>query len=303
MGSIPETIRSDSARLRQILMNLLGNAVKFTESGGVCLIVRLLDSPDSPNPHIGFEVLDTGQAMTAEQVSKIFVPFSQADTSATRRFGGTGLGLAISRRLAEALGGTVIGEGRPEGGNRFLATVETGPLHDIPMFSNLSESLHPPKTTEQPATPLIVRLSGRILLVEDGLDNQELIAFLLERAGASVDIAENGQIGIDKAVKARNTQKPYDCILMDMQMPVLDGYTAVRQLRAMGFSTPIIALTAHAMSNDRDKCLNAGCNDYLSKPIKREAMFRMVANYTKPSPSSLCGESDELVQDSESKKE
>jgi two-component system, sensor histidine kinase len=278
-GPIPKTIDSDPTRARQILMNLVGNAVKFTESGGVCLIIRLIEPPNDPNPHIGFEVLDTGTAMTREQLAKVFKPFSQADTSATRRFGGTGLGLVISRRFAEALGGTVSGEGRPEGGNRFLATIETGPLDGIPMLTDLSESLAPPEHREHQRPPEATQLFGRILLVEDGLDNQELIAFLLERAGASVEVADNGQIGIDKAVEARDSHTPFDCILMDMQMPVLDGYSAVRRLREMGFCTPIIALTAHAMSADREKCLAAGCSDYLSKPINRAVMFEVVAHH------------------------
>jgi CheY-like chemotaxis protein len=279
VGSIPETISSDAKRLRQILMNLVGNAVKFTESGGVLLVVRMIDPPDVPRPRLGFEVLDTGVAMTPQQLANVFKPFSQADTSATRRHGGTGLGLAISRRLAEALGGTVLGEGRPEGGNRFLATIEAGPLHGVRMLTNITESLHPPEKEHHRPPQAKIHLSGRILLVEDGFDNQELVAHLLRRAGASVDVADNGRIGIDKAVSARDAQRPYDCILMDMQMPVLDGYAAARQLRDMGFSVPIIALTAHAMSSDREKCLEVGCTDYLSKPIDRAEMFRVVAGH------------------------
>lgn len=279
VGDIPETIQSDPTRLRQILMNLVGNAVKFTESGTVRLVVQMADSPQSSNPHIRFEVLDTGTAMTPQQLSIVFKPFTQADTSTTRRFGGTGLGLVISRRLAEALGGTVIGEGRPEGGNRFIATVEAGSLEGVRMLRDLSETMYSTNSDKDHPAGAAIHVTGRILLVEDGADNQRLISFVLRKAGATVIVAENGQIGIDRLIEARDARCPFDCVLMDMQMPVLDGYEAVRRLRATGCATPIIALTAHAMRGDRERCLGVGCNDYLTKPIDRDELLQAVTRH------------------------
>jgi len=267
--SIPETIRTDPTRLRQILINLLGNAVKFTELGGVRLVVQLIDSTDASNPHMGFEVIDTGVGMTPEQWAAIFQPFAQADNSMTRRFGGTGLGLTISRRFARMLGGDIRGKSTPQKGSSFLVTIETGPLKGIHMLDPASEAVRPiDKMSSDTATP-DTRLAGRVLLAEDGPDNQRLIAFLLRNRGASVTVAEDGQIAIDKYSQAHDAGEPFDCILMDMQMPILDGYGAARQLRAIGCRTPIIALTAHAMRGDRDKCIDAGCDDYLTKPIDR----------------------------------
>ena len=278
-GPIPETIHTDPTRLRQILINLLGNAVKFTHAGGVRLVVRMMDPIDTPNPHIGFEVIDTGVGMTPEQRTSIFKPFSQADTSMTRRFGGTGLGLTISRRLAQMLGGDIFCKSDPGKGSSFLVVVETGSLAGIRILDATDEAIR--GKVEQPSKveTAKIRLSGRVLLAEDGPDNQRLIAFLLRQRGAMVEVAENGQVAVEKTLQARDAGQPFDCILMDMQMPVLDGYAATRQLREAGCRLPIIALTAHAMRGDRERCLEAGCDDYLAKPIDRAELIQQMARY------------------------
>jgi two-component system, sensor histidine kinase len=278
-GPIPETIHTDPTRLRQILINLLGNAVKFTHAGSVRLVVRMMDPTDSPNPHIGFEVIDTGVGMTPEQRTTIFKPFSQADTSMTRRFGGTGLGLTISRRLAQMLGGDIFCETVPGNGSSFLVVVETGPLTGIRILEANDEAIRTKVEHTSKVEKAETRLSGRVLLAEDGPDNQRLIAFLLRQRGATVEVAENGQIAVDKALHARDAGEPFDCILMDMQMPVLDGYGATRQIRQAGCRLPIIALTAHAMRGDRERCIEAGCDDYLAKPIDRPELLRQMARY------------------------
>jgi len=278
-GPIPDFIQSDPTRLRQILINLLGNAVKFTELGGVRLVVSLLDSPETPNPRIGFEVIDTGVGMQPEQMSSLFKPFAQADTSMTRRFGGTGLGLAISKRLAQMLGGDITGTSVVGKGSSFLISIETGPLEEIRMSDGFTKVL--PVTTDAPSDKPAAdsQLSGRILLAEDGIDNQRFITFVLKKAGVQVTVADNGQIALDYVHSAHEEENPFDVILMDMQMPVMDGYTAASRLRSEGYRGPIIALTAHAMAEDRQKCLDAGCNDYATKPIDRQSLLRTVAQW------------------------
>jgi two-component system, sensor histidine kinase len=278
-GAIPETIHTDPTRLRQILINLIGNAIKFTEQGSIQVVVRMMDPPESTNPHIGFEVIDTGVGMTPQTRASIFKPFSQADSSMTRRFGGTGLGLTISKRLAQMLGGDIISESALDKGSSFLAIVETGSLIGVTMLDSVEEAVAMQMEESTEAEAADGRLRGRILLAEDGVDNQRLIAFLLTQRGAMVAVAENGQIAVDNFFHARDTGEPFDCILMDMQMPVLDGYAATRRLREVGCQIPIIALTAHAMRGDRERCIQAGCDDYLAKPVDRAELIARVAHY------------------------
>ena len=288
LGPIPETIHSDRTRLRQILMNLIGNAVKFTELGGVRLEVRMLDPPDAAHPRIAFEVIDTGIGMTPEQVAAIFKPFAQADSSMTRRFGGTGLGLAISKRFAQMLNGDITLESELGKGSRFLVVIETGPLEGVRMLNGGKEALRAPAEQVTDAERASAGLSARILLAEDGPDNQQFLMFVLKKAGAAVTLAENGQIAVEKALQAQHAGQPFDVILMDMQMPVLNGYEATRRLRQAGLHTPIVALTAHAMRGDQEKCLEAGCDTYATKPIDASALIQLVARYSRtPSEMSL----------------
>jgi len=281
-GSIPETIRTDPTRLRQILINLLGNAIKFTETGAVRLFTRLVD--DGNAPFLQFDVTDTGRGMSDEQVAKLFQPFMQADTSTTRKFGGTGLGLTISKRFAELLGGEITVVDSELGvGTTVRATVSTGPLDSVAILEDPMSA-----TVVDDVANTVVKIAPsdlhglRILLAEDGPDNQRLIAFVLKKAGANVTVKENGKLAVDAALDAMNgrreadPQHPFDLILMDMQMPVMDGYEATGQLRQKGYTGPIIALTAHAMDGDRDKCIKAGCDDYATKPIDRNTLIDLI---------------------------
>lgn len=266
--SIPDRIVSDPTRLRQILLNLVGNAAKFTAAGTITVRVRVDRS--SAEGLIRMEVEDSGSGMTAEQAAPLFRPFIQADASVTRKHGGTGLGLNISRRLARMMGGDVrLDYSEPGRGSRFVVELplmtsdQSQPVHDLSAFSNSTDSLH-----EAPNA-----IKGRILLAEDGEDNQHLISFHLSRAGAEIDIAENGLIALEMLRAAEAKGNPYDLLLTDMQMPEMDGYTLARTLRSEGYVGPIVALTAHAMADDRRKCLEAGCDDYATKPIVKFALL------------------------------
>ncbi len=278
IGKLPRTITTDPTRLRQILINLIGNAIKFTETGGARLIAQFVESP-SEGPAIRFDVVDTGIGMSAEQVACLFTPFQQADASMTRRFGGTGLGLTISKRLAVMLGGDIAVESELGKGSAFHVTVATGPLEGVEFIDyaeQVSAPLTPPETQ---ATPEPSRIEARILLVEDGPDNQRLISFLLRKAGAEVSLAENGAIAVEQVLSARDQGMAFDIILMDMQMPIMDGYQATRTLREKGYTGPIIALTAHAMEGDREKCLAAGCDDFATKPIDRKRLLATISRF------------------------
>jgi PAS domain S-box-containing protein len=284
-GPVPDSITTDPTRLRQVLINLLGNAIKFTESGRVHLVVGLVDPPvgDEGGGSSGllrFDVTDTGAGMSAEQSAKLFSPFAQADSSMTRKFGGTGLGLAISKRLARMLGGDVVlVRSAPGAGTMFRATVATGSLIGVEMARRTAQDTAVTPEPRGHTMPKDVALSCRILLAEDGPDNQRLISFILKKAGADVSVAENGKLAMEGALAARQDEKPYDVILMDMQMPVMDGYEATRRLRKRGYTGAIIALTAHAMTSDRKKCINAGCDDYATKPVDRAELLQKIAHW------------------------
>ena len=279
-GDVPDTISTDPTRLRQVLINLLGNAVKFTDQGAVTLTLR---RPDLQSGMVAFEVADTGIGMTPEQLSRLYQPFMQADMSTTRRYGGTGLGLAITRRCVDILGGTIAVRSAPGSGTSFTFTIDAGDLQGVqPARLRSGESaegeggpLRLPSAVRQP-------LSGvRVLLAEDGLDNQRLIRFHLERAGARVDVVDNGAKAVERVQDSSRLER-HDVVLMDMQMPVMDGYEAVRRLVAAGERVPIIALTAHAMPGDREKCVEAGCHDYLCKPVDARALIAAIRHAIAP---------------------
>ena len=254
-GLTPAVIHSDPTRLRQILINLVGNAIKFTEVGKVRVVTRLVGE-NGTEPLLQFDVIDTGIGMTEEQQSRLFRPFTQADTSTTRKFGGTGLGLTISKRLTDLLGGTIsISSVRGEG-TTFTLTVATGPLDGVDMLQSFNEADSSAKTTVKKRDG--IKLNCRILLAEDGPDNQRLIAFALKKAGAEVEVADNGQIAADMALEQLRAGQPFDVILTDIQMPVLDGYGATAKLREEGYTGPIIALTANAMEGARENAWPPG---------------------------------------------
>jgi signal transduction histidine kinase len=277
---IPVTIRTDPIRMRQVILNLVSNAIKFTEMGGVRIVVRY---EDGTQPVLHYDIIDTGMGLTSEQQARLFKPFAQADTSTTRQFGGTGLGLTICRRLAEMMGGgVVIASSEPGVGSCFRASFGVGNL--------IGTAFHEPKSCAEPqkknppqeeSTAIPLPLEGhRVLLAEDGPDNQRLVSFVLKKAGAVVTVVENGLLAIDACLAAIDKDQPFDTVLMDMQMPILDGYEATSQLRSQGYLGPIIALTAHAMDGDEERCRNAGCSDYTTKPINREQLIAKIAKCT-----------------------
>ena len=272
-GPLPKTILTDPTRLRQILTNLIGNALKFTREGSVIVTTRM-ETREDDNADLVFTIADTGPGIPAEKLETIFEPFSQADTSITRQYGGTGLGLAISRRFAEALGGSLTVESEPGEGSTFILTIPIGSVRNIEICDSFStESVRSERTISSQETPS-GRLSGHVLLVDDGQTNRQLIELILSRAGAEVTTADNGHRSLTLA--ARNA---YDLILMDMQMPIMDGYTATQKIREFGITTPIIALTASAMKGDRERCLAAGCDDYLTKPVEIDALLSLASKW------------------------
>jgi signal transduction histidine kinase/ActR/RegA family two-component response regulator len=274
---VPRTITSDPTRLRQILGNLVGNAIKFTEHGSVHLDVACEPATGSQR-QLAIRVVDTGIGMTDEQMKVLFAAFSQADTSMTRRFGGTGLGLAISQRLAIILGGRITVESQPGAGTTFCVTIDPGLIDDANLVSTLAS--HGTPITSPTASRPSPLLSRRILVAEDGPDNQMLLRAVLRRAGHAVELVDDGQKAFDAVLRARDAGSPFDLVLMDMQMPVMDGYRAVELLRQQGIRVPIVACTAHAMSEDRERCLAVGCNDYATKPIDRAELLRKITQWT-----------------------
>ncbi|MCA9044993.1 MAG: PAS domain-containing protein [Planctomycetaceae bacterium] len=289
IGRIPETIQTDPTRLRQILMNLVGNAVKFTQEGGVRITSELVNT--AGRPQLKFQVIDTGVGMTERQMSRLFRPFTQADSSTTRRFGGTGLGLTISRRFAEMLGGYInVVRSEPESGTHFRAAIDTGPLDGI-AFRNADAMLREAtaRSLRQESADPLTLCDHQILLAEDGIDNQRLIARFLQQAGATVHVVADGKQAVDAAIQAMNGRRGFDVILMDMQMPALSGYDATRMLRDAGYTRPIIALTANAMVGDRQKCLEAGCDEFVSKPIRRTTLLERIRDCVQ-TPSAISSE-------------
>jgi len=295
--ALPKTIRTDPVRLRQILVNLVGNAIKFTESGSVRVRAGL-DRNGHGVDVLRVSVIDTGIGMTAGQVRRLFTAFQQADASTTRRFGGTGLGLRISRSLAELLGGELDVESTPGAGSVFTTIVPVGPIEGVGMNPPASlrevtiEAKPTPGTDATPIRPCAVEspadptpelpLTGvRIVLAEDGIDNQRLIAFHLRKAGAEVSVHDNGRLALeamtsDGTVGGALAEPPrFDLVVTDMQMPEIDGYTFARSLRAKGWTGSIIALTAHAMSGDAERCYESGCDAYTSKPIDRARLIEV----------------------------
>jgi len=227
--------------------------------------------------YLRFDVVDTGIGMSAHEMQQLFQPFSQADVSTTPRFGGTGLGLAISQRLAMMLGGDISVSSVAGAGSTFTITIAVEDLdQDVRPFDNDGDASH---EKSSPTNAKVATLSGRILLAEDGPDNQRLIAFLLRKAGCTVAVADNGQKAVESILAAEKTAEPFDVVLMDIQMPIMDGYEATAYLRQNGYTKPVIALTAHAMQEDRERCLGAGCDGYASKPIDPRKLIASVAEW------------------------
>lgn len=262
---LPAVIETDALRLRQILMNLVSNAIKFTTGGEV--VIRVVYSPDQKSLH--FIVKDSGIGMNANQLSKLFEVFSQVDSSSSRRHGGTGLGLAISRRLARMLGGDISVESAAGQGSTFELKIDAGD-------QSRDDLCHTVPVSTVSAKPQYQRVEGRVLIAEDGLVNQKLLRRILEKAGAKVSVANNGQEAMECLEK-----EEFDLVLMDMQMPILDGYTATRLLRERGLAIPIVACTADASEDNRERCRTLGCNDVLYKPFHSEGLQTLLAQFLK----------------------
>jgi PAS domain S-box-containing protein len=284
VGLLPEQILCDPTRLRQILLNLVGNALKFTEHGSVVVTVR---ATQGDAPQLQFEVNDTGIGMSHEQMSRLFRPFTQSDSSTTRKYGGTGLGLSICKRLAELLNGSISVCSAPGKGSSFTLTLHVN-LPPGSVWRNPRQEAAPEVTLARqqawhaPAKTAAAhedQLAYRILLAEDGPDNQRLIMLILQKAGAEVVLADNGWVALNLYRDMLARGERIDCVLMDIQMPVMDGYQATQELRREGYAGPILALTANAMSDDRQRCLDAGCDDFTTKPIVRAELLELIQRY------------------------
>lgn len=273
---IPETITTDPTRFRQAVMNLVSNAVKFTERGSVRVGVAAEGEPGSEC--LVVRVIDTGIGLSEAQAACLFQPFVQADDSTTRRFGGTGLGLSITRRLAQMLGGDVTVTSTPGQGSTFTLRVSAAPCSGmLPAPQGPSDRSQAPDGHREPAreapaepasgSPRRTALSARVLLADDAPDNRRLFAHHLGRAGAAVDVVADGQSAVDRALDAWRRHRAYDAVILDVQMPELDGVQAVGALRAQGYRGLVIALSADAMTESRQRGLDAGFDEYLTKPI------------------------------------
>ncbi|MFN8707874.1 MAG: ATP-binding protein, partial [Planctomyces sp.] len=279
-GRIPAKIQSDSTRLRQILMNLVGNAIKFTPEGSVSIRAELLqgDGPD----RLQFDVTDTGIGMTPDQLGRMFQQFVQADSSVTRRFGGTGLGLAISKRLCEAMGGQIEVDSEYGVGSTFRFHILTGDLTDVRMVSTEDAIAEQSQQVTEKRDGVSIRFRpARILVTDDTPTNRQLVGLVLRKAGLTVDEAENGAVAVEKATSQR-----YDLLLMDMQMPVMDGFTATKILRDAGLRVPILAFTANVMEQDRQRCMESGCSGFLTKPINIDLLLATLADLLPVIPDS-----------------
>ncbi len=267
-SKIPEVIRGDSVRIRQILSNLLTNAIKFTEEGDITMRISVLEKDDD-YARLRFEVIDTGIGIPEEVQRKLFNSFTQADGSTTRKYGGTGLGLAIVRQLVTMMRGRLGVNSEPGKGSNFWAEIA---------FEIANETA--PVASQKKAVEEIVELTGKALLVEDNPVNQVVAKKMLEKVGIEFEVVNNGE----EAVNRLQHDHDFDLVLMDCQMPVMDGYEATQRIREYEKENeldhlPVIAMTANAMEGDKDKCLAAGMDDYVAKPVKQQALRETLAKY------------------------
>jgi signal transduction histidine kinase len=263
---VPDTIVTDPAKLRQCIINLVSNAIKFTEHGFVKLAARQTAKDDKP--FVEFEITDTGIGIPADKLDILFESFTQADGSTTRKYGGTGLGLAITKQLADLMGGNITVESEAGKGSTFRLVI---PANTADGRHNDYENFAASQEVEKEAE---TSFSGRVLVAEDSATNQVLIKPLLEKLGFVVTIAQNG-LEVIEAVKNQH----FELILMDMQMPEMNGYNATKKLRGLEVKTPIIAMTANVDEEDKEECLRAGCDDYISKPIDRTHLVNVISNH------------------------
>ncbi len=268
---LPEKICSDPVRLRQVVTNLVGNAIKFTSDGGVLVSVSIVHN--GPATFLKIDVADTGIGMNQQQLEKVFEAFVQADSSITRRFGGTGLGLAISKKIVEALGGELTVASEEGKGTVFTALVHAGEV-DLSRTITFEEFLKSEKGSSSSRTLKQFHLGAkRVLVVDDGDSNRRLVRLILEKAGCQISEAVNGQEAVEKVLAG-----DFDIVLMDMQMPIMDGYQATKKLREMNFDRPIVALTANVLADDEKKCHEHGCTGFVAKPIDMDILIQTIAD-------------------------
>ncbi len=266
----PETILTDAYRVRQILLNLVGNAVKFTQDGSIEIVLS------DDGQRLRFSVIDSGVGIPNDAIEGLFDPFEQLDTSVSRTHEGTGLGLTISQHLAHLLGGDIQVGSTVGVGSVFTLLLPRNCEQDVRLVESFEDATPKHSVETMPEGRSDNQPTGVILLAEDGLDNQRLITHMIRKAGYQIEVTENGQQAVDHFLSDPDRFK---LILMDMQMPVLDGYSATRQIRDLGFDLPIFALTAHAIDGARDDCIAAGCDEYVTKPIDRAALYRLIEQY------------------------
>ncbi|WP_455207775.1 response regulator [Kaarinaea lacus] len=274
---VPRKIVTDPTRLKQILINICDNARKFTETGGISIdVAYLVDSGQ-----MSFTVTDTGIGMSHQEMGNIFKAFTQADTSTIRKYGGTGLGLCISQQLAQKLGGNISCHSEKGKGSQFIITVAANIGANAEFIDDLSKADLQPQAYGHKKATLPQLLTGKVLLAEDSPDNQQLISMYVRKTGASITVAENGKIAVNHAMS-----EDFDLILMDMQMPVMGGLEATQWLRQIGCRTPIVALTANAMKQDRDRCLAAGADGYLTKPVDLQRFYQVLVKFLRDEKQS-----------------
>ena len=279
-SDLPDPILADPTRLRQILTNAVGNAIKFTAKGSVTLHVSV------SGHRLKFRIVDTGRGISTDQRQNLFQAFVQADVSTTRKFGGTGLGLVLTKRLCQLMGGDYVLEQSELGrGSTFTATMNIDWPATVQTVAQSSVSFRT-RTTHHAAMTKRGLDGVSVLLVEDSLDNQQLVTLILGRQGATIDVASDGAAGVEKAF-----ERHYDVVLMDIQMPVMDGHEAMQTLRARGYARPVVALTAHAMKEEMERAQRSGFTSFLTKPIQREALISLVGDLGRqgtpgPSPSA-----------------
>ncbi len=286
-GPLPTLIRTDPIRFKQILINLVGNAIKFTQKGGITIHLSVVpDHGDGPD-NLRISVIDTGIGIAPEALEELFQPFSQVHKGGDRRYGGTGLGLDISRQLARLLGGEIAVDSEVGVGSNFVFRLALQPL--------VKEDAEPAGIragedgADREGADSELLEGRRILIVDDSEDNRDVLRFLLQEAGCTCVIAENGALGVRAALEASKTGQGFDAILMDVNMPVMDGYEATARLLAAGLECPIIALTAMAMEDDANRCMQAGCIDYIPKPVVPRTFFQIIARHLPEPPSEEPG--------------